>query len=57
MLLNKFKLFRVPKEIEIMGLDIAEMGGVPEEIYAQLRKGFGVSSPGPSPNQTMLTRQ
>lgn len=33
-ILNKYKLFRVPKEIEIMGLDIAEMGGVNEEIYA-----------------------
>jgi ammonia channel protein AmtB len=32
--LNKFNLFRVPKEIEIMGLDIAEMGGVNEEVYA-----------------------
>jgi len=31
--LNHYKLFRVPKEIEIMGLDIAEMGGVNEETY------------------------
>ena len=41
-LLNKYHLFRVPKEIEIIGLDIAEMGGVSEEIYAKLRKDFGV---------------
>jgi Amt family ammonium transporter len=41
-LLNKYHLFRVPKEIEIMGLDIAEMGGVNEDIYSKLRKDFGV---------------
>jgi ammonium transporter, Amt family len=52
--LNKFNLFRVPKEIEIMGLDIAEMGGVSEEIYDKLRKNFNVASPAPSPNATML---
>ncbi len=54
--LNKFNLFRVPKEIEIMGLDIAEMGGVSEEIYDKLRKNFNVASPAPSPNATMLHR-
>ena len=54
--LNKFNLFRVPKEIEIMGLDIAEMGGVSEEIYDKLRKNFNVASPAPSPNATMLQR-
>jgi len=32
--LKRFNLFRVPKEIEIVGLDIAEMGGVNEEIYS-----------------------
>lgn len=47
--LNKFGLLRVPKEIEIMGLDIAEMGGVSEDIYSKLRKEFGVASPGNSP--------
>jgi len=53
-LLNKFHLFRVPKEIEIMGLDIAEMGGVNEEIYGKLRKEFGVASPPATPLQSHL---
>ena len=43
--LNRFGLFRVPKEIEIMGLDIAEMGGVNETVYSKLRTDFGVLSP------------
>jgi len=28
LILNRLGLFRVPKEVEIMGLDIAELGGV-----------------------------
>lgn len=51
-LLNKYNLFRVPKEIEIMGLDIAEMGGVNEQVYAKLRKEFGVQSPLATPMQS-----
>jgi hypothetical protein len=53
--LNRFHLFRVPKEIEIMGLDIAEMGGVNEEIYSKLRTDFGVMSPSMSPTQSNIT--
>lgn len=53
--LNRFNLFRVPKEIEIMGLDIAEMGGVNEEIYSKLRTDFGVMSPSMTPSQSNLT--
>jgi hypothetical protein len=45
----------VPKEIEIMGLDIAEMGGVNEEIYSKLRTDFGVISPSMSPTQSNIT--
>jgi ammonium transporter, Amt family len=53
--LNRFNLFRVPKEIEIMGLDIAEMGGVNEEIYSKLRTDFGVMSPSMTPSESNLT--
>jgi len=53
--LNRFNLFRVPKEIEIMGLDIAEMGGVNEDIYSKLRTEFGVMSPSISPTQSHIT--
>ena len=55
--LKKYGLFRVSKEIEIMGLDIAEMGGVNEEVYASLRKGFGVGSPMGSPAQSFNQRK
>ena len=34
--MKKLNLLRVPKEIEIVGLDISELGGVPEEVYAKL---------------------
>jgi len=40
-LLNHFNLFRIPKEIEIMGLDIAEMGGVDDELYSKMNLLFG----------------
>ena len=53
--LNRFNLFRVPKEIEIMGLDIAEMGGVNEEIYFKLRTDFGAMSPSYSSDQSEIT--
>jgi hypothetical protein len=37
-LLKKLGLFRIDKEIEIIGVDIAELGGVDEEVYAKLRQ-------------------
>ena len=43
--LNKFGLFRVPKEVEIMGLDIAELGGVNQEVYNKLKKDFSFFTP------------
>jgi hypothetical protein len=43
--MKKLNLLRVPKEIEVVGLDISELGGVPEEVYAKLRKDFGLVSP------------
>ena len=55
--LNRFGLFRVPKEIEIMGLDIAEMGGVNEDVYSKLRTDFGVVSPTLSPQHSQLQPQ
>ncbi len=53
--LNRFDLFRVPKEIEIMGLDIAEMGGVNEEIYSKLRTDFGATSASFAPTPSSVT--
>lgn len=53
--LKRLDLLRVDKSIEVIGLDIAEMGGVPEDVYEKMRRDFGGSvysrsnSIGPSP--------
>lgn len=46
--MKKLHLLRVDKSVEMMGLDIAEMGGVPEEMYEKMRKDFGGSNYSPS---------
>ena len=33
LLMKKLGLLRIKKEIEIVGLDIAELGGLTEEVY------------------------
>ena len=46
--LNRLGLFRVDKAIELIGLDIAEMGGLSEDVYERIRKDFlagSISSP------------
>lgn len=49
--LKRLGLFRVDKAIELIGLDIAEMGGLSEEVYEKIRKEFGN---GVTPMQTPL---
>lgn len=52
--MKRLGLFRIDKAIEIIGLDIAEMGGVGEDIYEKMRREFGGSihnSPRHSPRQ------
>ena len=39
-LLKKFHLFRIEKEIELLGTDISEMGGVPQKLYDQLKREY-----------------
>jgi ammonium transporter, Amt family len=39
--LKRLGLFRVDKAIELIGLDIAEMGGLSEDVYEKIRKEFG----------------
>lgn len=41
--MKRLGLLRIDKAIEIIGLDIAEMGGVSEEIYEKMRREFGGS--------------
>ena len=36
-MLKKLHLFRIEKEIELLGTDISEMGGVPQGLYEKLR--------------------
>lgn len=50
--MKRFDLLRVPKEIEIIGMDISELGGVSEEVYAKLRKDFGFLTPMGSPHHS-----
>jgi hypothetical protein len=50
--MKKFDLLRVPKEIEIIGMDISELGGVNEEVYSKLRKDFSLFTPFGSPNHS-----
>jgi hypothetical protein len=38
--LKKAGLLRIDKSIEIIGLDIAEMGGVPDEVYQKVKQEF-----------------
>jgi ammonia channel protein AmtB len=45
LIMKRFDLLRVPKEIEVVGLDISELGGVSEDVYAKLRKDFGFLTP------------
>lgn len=47
--MKKLNLLRVPREIEVVGLDISELGGVSEDVYARLRKDFGFLTPTGSP--------
>lgn len=35
--LMRLNIFRIPKEIEIVGLDIAEMGGVEPVVYEKIK--------------------
>jgi hypothetical protein len=55
--LNRYGLFRVPKEIEIIGLDISELGGVNEDVYSKLRKDFSLLTPTQSPKYSQVMRR
>jgi hypothetical protein len=39
--MKRLGLFRVDKAIELIGLDIAEMGGLSDDVYERIRKDFG----------------
>ena len=52
--MKRLGLLRIDKAIEIIGLDIAEMGGVSEEIYEKMRREFGGSIYSPR-NQSAMS--
>lgn len=54
--MKRFDLLRVPKEIEIIGMDISELGGVSEDTYSKLRKDFGIFTPKGSPANSVYQR-
>ena len=41
LLMKKLGLLRIKKEIEIVGLDIAELGGLTEEVYQKVKIDYG----------------
>ena len=41
--MKKLGLFRVDQAIELIGLDIAEMGGLGEDVYEKIRKDYAAS--------------
>ena len=52
--LKRLGLLRVDKAIELIGLDIAEMGGLSEDVYEKVRREFGNGvSPPQSPQLSM----
>lgn len=57
LIMKRFDLLRVPKEIEVVGLDISELGGVSEEVYSKLKKDFGFLTPQGSAVQSFRARR
>lgn len=43
-IMKRLGFLRIDKTIEIIGMDIAEMGGLSEELYEKLRKDHGGAS-------------
>ncbi len=39
--MKKLNLLRIGKEIEIIGLDIAELGGMTDEVYQRIKIEYG----------------
>lgn len=41
LLMKKLDLLRIPKEIEIIGLDVAELGGLSDDVYQKIKVEYG----------------
>ena len=50
-LLKRFGLLRLSKEIEVLGTDLTEMGGVPQWLYNEIRIGYSSYIKRPLPSK------
>lgn len=41
MIMKKLNYLRIQKEVEIIGLDVAELGGLTEEVYSKIKIEYG----------------
>jgi ammonia channel protein AmtB len=41
LLMKKLNLLRIEKEIEIIGLDVAELGGLSDDVYQKIKIEYG----------------
>jgi hypothetical protein len=39
--MKRLKLLRIGKEIEIIGLDVAELGGLSDDVYQKIKIEYG----------------
>jgi hypothetical protein len=39
--MKKLNLLRIEKEIEIIGLDVAELGGLSDDVYQKIKIEYG----------------
>ena len=58
LVLMKLGLFRLPKEIEVIGTDVSEMGGMPLWMYEKIRHQYSLTnSLLSSPNLSMASSE
>lgn len=41
LIMKRFGLLRIAKEIEIIGIDVAELGGLTDEVYQKIKLEYG----------------
>lgn len=41
LIMKKLGLLRIAKEIEIIGIDVAELGGLTDEVYQKIKLEYG----------------
>lgn len=41
MIMKKLDMLRIAKEVEIIGIDVAELGGLSDDIYQRIKLEYG----------------